>query len=342
MAFVGLGVSGGIGAYKAVEVARLLQQRGHRVQAILTRNARRFVGPLTFEAITRERVLTSQFTPGMNADIEHIALASSLDVLLVAPATANIIGKFATRHRRRLPVVPLSGLQGARADGAGHEHQHVGASRRDRQRGHARGARRALRGARDPATWRAAGSARAAWPNRTPLSKRSIGCCSRRPRRSPAARDRRDRRPDDGRSRSRAVSRESVEWADGVCHRARGRPARRQRDARRRADAGRSARGRRTRARAQRARHARRGHGRGAGRRRDHHGRGRRGFHAAGGRPRGQDREAERPADSRSTWSGRATSSRISAPPGAAGAGRSSSDSPRRPATRCRRRGRNA
>jgi phosphopantothenoylcysteine decarboxylase/phosphopantothenate--cysteine ligase len=95
MAFVGLGVSGGIGAYKSVEVARLLQKRGHRVQAILTRNARRFVGALTFEAITREPVITSQFAAGMNANIEHIALASSLDLLLVAPATANIIGKFA-------------------------------------------------------------------------------------------------------------------------------------------------------------------------------------------------------------------------------------------------------
>ena len=95
MAFVGLGVSGGIGAYKAVEVARLLQKRGHRVQAIMTRSARRFVGPLTFEAITREPVVTSQFAPGMNADIEHIALASAMNLLLVAPATANILGKFA-------------------------------------------------------------------------------------------------------------------------------------------------------------------------------------------------------------------------------------------------------
>lgn len=95
MAVVGLGVSGGIGAYKAVEVARLLQQRGHRVRAILTRNARRFVGPLTFEAITREPVIASQFAPGMNADVEHIALAAGLDLLLVAPATANLIGKFA-------------------------------------------------------------------------------------------------------------------------------------------------------------------------------------------------------------------------------------------------------
>jgi phosphopantothenoylcysteine decarboxylase/phosphopantothenate--cysteine ligase len=95
MAFVGLGVSGGIGAYKAVEVARLLQKRGHRVQAILTRAARRFVGPLTFEAITREPVITSQFAPGLNANIEHIALAAEMDLLLVAPATANILGKFA-------------------------------------------------------------------------------------------------------------------------------------------------------------------------------------------------------------------------------------------------------
>ncbi len=95
MAFVGLGVTGGIGAYKAVELVRLLQKRGHDVQAVMTRAARRFVGPITFEAITRHPVITSQFTPGLNADIEHIALASGLDLLLVAPATANIIGKFA-------------------------------------------------------------------------------------------------------------------------------------------------------------------------------------------------------------------------------------------------------
>ena len=95
MALVGLGVTGGIGAYKSVEVARLLQKRGHDVRAVMTRTATRFVGPLTFEAITRHPVITSQFEPGMNADIEHIALASSIDVLLVAPATANIIGKFA-------------------------------------------------------------------------------------------------------------------------------------------------------------------------------------------------------------------------------------------------------
>jgi phosphopantothenoylcysteine decarboxylase/phosphopantothenate--cysteine ligase len=92
---VALGVTGGIGAYKAVEVARGLQKRGHEVVAIMTAAATRFVGPVTFEAITRRRVITDQFEPGANSDIEHIALASSIDLLLIAPATANIIGKLA-------------------------------------------------------------------------------------------------------------------------------------------------------------------------------------------------------------------------------------------------------
>lgn len=95
MPLVGLGVSGGIGAYKSVEVARLLQKRGYDVQAIMTRNARRFVGPLTFEAITRRPVISTQWAAGMNADIEHIALATNMCALVVAPATANVIAKFA-------------------------------------------------------------------------------------------------------------------------------------------------------------------------------------------------------------------------------------------------------
>jgi phosphopantothenoylcysteine decarboxylase/phosphopantothenate--cysteine ligase len=95
MALIALGVTGGIGAYKAVEVARGLQKHGHDVVAVMTRNARRFVGPVTFEAITKRRVVTTQWAAGTNADIEHIALASSIDLLVVAPATANILGKFA-------------------------------------------------------------------------------------------------------------------------------------------------------------------------------------------------------------------------------------------------------
>ncbi len=95
MAFIALGVTGGIGAYKSVEIARGLQQNGHDVVAVMTRSARRFVGPLTFEAITRREVITDQWKPGANADIEHIAIASNIDLLLVAPATANTVAKFA-------------------------------------------------------------------------------------------------------------------------------------------------------------------------------------------------------------------------------------------------------
>ena len=95
MSLVALGVTGGIGAYKAVEIARLLQQRGHDVVAIMTRAAQNFVGPVTFEAITRRPVITSQWKRGANADIEHIALATDIGLLLIAPATANVIGKMA-------------------------------------------------------------------------------------------------------------------------------------------------------------------------------------------------------------------------------------------------------
>jgi phosphopantothenoylcysteine decarboxylase/phosphopantothenate--cysteine ligase len=95
MSLIALGVTGGIGAYKAVEVCRGLQTRGHDVVAVMTRSAARFAGPVTFEAITRRPVVTSQWRPGMNADIEHVAIADGINLLLVAPCTANVIGKFA-------------------------------------------------------------------------------------------------------------------------------------------------------------------------------------------------------------------------------------------------------
>ena len=95
MSLIALGVTGGIGAYKAVEVCRGLQKQGHDVVAVMTRAAAKFVGPVTFEAITRRPVITSQWKPGMNSDIEHVAIADGIDLLLVAPCTANVIGKFA-------------------------------------------------------------------------------------------------------------------------------------------------------------------------------------------------------------------------------------------------------
>ena len=104
---IALGVTGGIGAYKAVEVARGLQKRGHEVVAIMTASATRFVGPVTFEAITRRRVITDQFEPGANADIEHIALASSIDLLLDRAGHRQHHRQARQRHRRRFPVHAL-------------------------------------------------------------------------------------------------------------------------------------------------------------------------------------------------------------------------------------------
>ncbi len=92
---IALGVTGGIGAYKAVEVCRGLQKQGHDVVAVMTRSATRFVGEVTFEAITRRPVIRSQWRPGANADIEHVAIADTIALLLVSPCTANVIGKFA-------------------------------------------------------------------------------------------------------------------------------------------------------------------------------------------------------------------------------------------------------
>jgi phosphopantothenoylcysteine decarboxylase/phosphopantothenate--cysteine ligase len=97
---VALGVSGGIAAYKAAEIVRLLQDRGVRVQVIMTGSAQEFVRPLTFAALSGEKVITDMFAdyerqPNIDSAVEHISVAQGIDALLVAPATANIIAKFA-------------------------------------------------------------------------------------------------------------------------------------------------------------------------------------------------------------------------------------------------------
>jgi phosphopantothenoylcysteine decarboxylase/phosphopantothenate--cysteine ligase len=100
---VALGVSGGIAAYKAAEVVRLLQDRGIRVQVVMTQGAQQFVRPLTFAALSGEKVITEMFAaggeenspPNIDSAIEHIAVAQSIDALLVVPATADLLAKFA-------------------------------------------------------------------------------------------------------------------------------------------------------------------------------------------------------------------------------------------------------
>jgi len=97
---VALGVSGGIAAYKAAEIVRLLQDRGVRVQVIMTKSAQEFVRPLTFAALSGEKVITDIFSagneqPNIDSAVEHIAVAQAIDGLLVAPATANVLAQFA-------------------------------------------------------------------------------------------------------------------------------------------------------------------------------------------------------------------------------------------------------
>jgi len=92
---VALGVTGCIAAYKAIEVMRGLQKAGISVQVVLTRSARRFVAPLTFEALSGQSVITDMFRSGRNISIGHIHLAQEIQLLAVVPATANILGKFA-------------------------------------------------------------------------------------------------------------------------------------------------------------------------------------------------------------------------------------------------------
>ena len=88
-----LGVGGGIAAYKAAELARLLMQQEHEVQAAMTRAACKFVQPLTFAALTGRRVLADLFA--IESAIEHISVAQEHEILVVAPATADLIAKFA-------------------------------------------------------------------------------------------------------------------------------------------------------------------------------------------------------------------------------------------------------
>jgi phosphopantothenoylcysteine decarboxylase / phosphopantothenate---cysteine ligase len=89
-----LGVTGGIAAYKAAEVARRLMGAGARVKVVMTRAAQEFVGPLTFAALTGEAVGTGLWGVG-SEPLEHVALGQEVDAILVAPATANFIGKVA-------------------------------------------------------------------------------------------------------------------------------------------------------------------------------------------------------------------------------------------------------
>lgn len=98
---IALGVTGGVAAYKAAELVRRLQQEKLDVQVVMTRAAQEFITPLTFAALTGQKVITDLFSAAgaapanVESAIEHIAVAQRIDLLVVAPATADILGKFA-------------------------------------------------------------------------------------------------------------------------------------------------------------------------------------------------------------------------------------------------------
>ena len=149
----------------------------------MTRAACQFVGPLTFEAITgRPRDHQPVRSAGANTDIEHIALASSIDLLLVAPATANIIGKFAggladdflssLYLATRAPVLVAPAMNTNMW-----EHEAV-----PDNLAAARGAGRAASWSRARGSWPAGGWARAGWPSRRRSWRPSSGCCGPRAR----------------------------------------------------------------------------------------------------------------------------------------------------------------
>ena len=88
-------VCGGIAAYKSVELLRLFQKAGADVRVVMTRNAAEFVGPMTFEAISDHPVFSGMYGGNPDAEMRHIAWAETADAVVIAPATANIIGKLA-------------------------------------------------------------------------------------------------------------------------------------------------------------------------------------------------------------------------------------------------------
>ena len=95
MASILFGVTGGIAAYKAADIANKLVKAGHDIKVIMTRSAQEFITPLTFQTLTKHQVYTDMFNDPFAEDVKHISLAKWADVAVIAPCTANVIGKLA-------------------------------------------------------------------------------------------------------------------------------------------------------------------------------------------------------------------------------------------------------
>ena len=91
-------ITGGIAAYKALELIRLLKKKGSSVKTILSKNANKFVTPLSVTALSQEKVYTDLFDPSSEAEMDHITLSRWADIILIAPATANTLSKISNAN----------------------------------------------------------------------------------------------------------------------------------------------------------------------------------------------------------------------------------------------------
>jgi len=112
-----LGITGSIAAYKAAELASRLIQAGARVEVVMSESATRFVSPLTFRSLTGRPVVTSMWEASSDFSIEHVALAEAADIVVIAPATADIIARLAVGIADDM----ITGNQSAGYTGAGDE-----------------------------------------------------------------------------------------------------------------------------------------------------------------------------------------------------------------------------
>ena len=119
-------IGGGIAAYKSLDLIRRLKERGIAVRCIMTKAAEHFVTPLSASALVGERVFTDLFDPASEFDVGHIRLARETDLIVVAPATADLMAKIAGGHADDLATAVLLATIGKNTSGAGDEPAHVG------------------------------------------------------------------------------------------------------------------------------------------------------------------------------------------------------------------------
>ncbi len=120
-----LGITGSIAAYKTAGLASMLVKQGCHVQVLMTENATNFINPITFETLTGNKCLVDTFDRNFEFSVEHVALAKQADVVMIAPASANVIAKIAHGTGRRYADHHVLACRCKKTHRAGHEHADV-------------------------------------------------------------------------------------------------------------------------------------------------------------------------------------------------------------------------